>query len=149
MGDTDKRRVLQLSRVTGNGTLVTEPIILVLRDPATGEILAAADGTPEVFMRLRPMDEETRSAIVAKHTHLERDPNAPRGALVEFTDVKAANDEIFDATILSWEGIAGADGRPLVCTRQTKLLLDVGIRGQVMRKAFGSEVAEVLAASFR
>lgn len=148
MANGTTRRVLQLARVNGDGRTVEGCITLVLRDPGTGEELRAADGTPEVFIRVRPVDEDERKAIVASHTKLEKDPSNPRG-LYEFTDVKAANDDILDRAIESWDGIAGADGKPLVCTRQTKLLLDAHIRGQVMKRVFGAEVAEVLAASFR
>ena len=42
-----------------------------------------------------------------------------------------------------------ADDRPLVCNASTKLVLDSYIRAQITKKLFGSEVVEVLAASFR
>jgi hypothetical protein len=136
------RRVLRLNRVNGNGTAVGTDVPFTLRDAATGEPLEG------VVVTLRMLSEDERKAIVASHTRLEKDPAGGRG-LFEFIDLRAANDEIFCKTIVDWTGIAGADDRPLVCTDQTKLLLDVVYRGQIQKKAFGAEVVEVLAASFR
>lgn len=148
MTEAKKRRVLMIGRVNGDGTPVAGAITLVLKDPATNEELRAPDGSPEVFLELRAIDEDQRKSIIAAHTRLEKDPAGGRG-LYEFTDAKAANDDLLDHAIVRWTGLAGANGLPLVCTRQTKLLLDVGIRAQVMKKVFGAEVTEVLADSFR
>lgn len=147
MADT-KRKVLKLHRLTGDGQVNTEPIILVLKDPATGEELKNDDGSPAAFLRLRALDEAARRAIVAKHTRLEKDPNGGRG-LFEFTDITAANEEILDQGIEGWEGIVGADEKPLVCTSVTKAAIDAYIKTQARQKLFGAEVVEVLAASFR
>lgn len=142
MADQKTRRVLRLNRVNSNGSAVDTAIRLTLKDPITNEDLEG------VVVVLDPMTEDERRAIVAAHTNKEKDPSGGRG-LFEFTDVKAANDEIFCKSIASWEGIAGADDRPLVCTDQTKLLLDATIRAQINRKLFGAEAVEVLAESFR
>jgi hypothetical protein len=142
------RKVLRLARVNGNGTEMPETVTLVLKNPVTGDPILNDDGTPAVFVTLKPMTEEQRKAIVGSHTTTEKDPNGGRG-LFEKTDADAANDEILDRSIVSWEGIAGADDRPLVCTPGTKRLLDGYIKAQITKKLFGSEVVEVLAASFR
>jgi hypothetical protein len=148
MSEKKTRRVLQLARVTGDGQPVKGPMILVLRDPATNALLVDEAGTPEVFMSLRSIPEEERKAVIAEFTTLEKDPQGGKG-LFELTDYKAANEELLDRAILSWEGFAGADDRPLVCTRATKLLLEANIRNEVWKKVFGAEVREVLAESFR
>lgn len=141
MADQTTRRVLRLNRVTSNGAAVEPTVPLTLND---------IDGTPldGVTVDLYLMPEDERRAIVAAHTRLEKDPNGGRG-LFEFTDVKAANDEIFCKCVKRWSGIAGADDKPLVCNDATKLLLDATYRAQITRKIFGAEVVEVLAASFR
>jgi hypothetical protein len=136
------RRVLRLNRVKSDGTPASADVPLTLKDPATGDPLEG------VVVYLQMLSEDERKAIVETHTRLEKDPNGGRG-LFEFTDVRAANDEIYCKTITRWEGIVGADDRPLVCTDATKLVLDAAIRAQVMKKAFGAEVVEVVAESFR
>jgi hypothetical protein len=147
MADTT-RRVLRLSRVNGDGKSAPTTLTLVLKDPATGEELVAADGTPEVFLTLEPISEEDRKAIIFEHRRLEKDPAGGK-QLYEFIDLQAANDAIFCRVVKGWSGLAGADDRPLVCTDATKLLLDHTIRGQVNKKIFGTEAVEVLAESFR
>lgn len=142
MAEQKTRRVLRLNRVNGNGSAVDTALRLTLRDPATNEEIEG------VVAVLHPMGEDERRAIVATHTKLEKDPSGGKG-LYEFTDLRAANDEIFCRSIVTWEGIAGADDRPLVCTDATKLLLDASLRAQINRKLFGAEAVEVLAASFR
>lgn len=142
MAQQKTRRVIRLNRVNGNGAPVGTEVPLTLRDPATGDEIEG------VVVTLRMMPEDERRAIVATHTSMEKDPGGGRG-LFEFVDLRAANDEIFCKSIVRWTGIAGADDQPLVCTDQTKLLLDPLHRGQIQKKAFGAEVVEVLAASFR
>jgi hypothetical protein len=143
-----KRKVIRINRVLSNGQKTAGEITLVLADPRTGEELRNDDGSPVATIRLQAMDEDERRAIVAAHTTMEKDPNGGRG-LFEKTDAQAVNDEIYDRTILGWDGIAGADDRPLVCNASTKRALDSYIKSQVTRKLFGAEVVEVLAASFR
>lgn len=142
------RRVIRISRVTGDGEKTPGHLTLILKDPVTANDLLNDDGSPAATMQLRPIDEDERRAVVQEHTRLEKDPNGGRG-LFEYCDAGAANDELLCRAIVSWDGLVGSDDRPLVCTRATKLVLDNYIRGQVTRKLFGSEVVEVLAASFR
>lgn len=148
MTEPKTRRVLRLNRVNGDGRPRTGLIDLVVKDPVTGEELREPDGSPAVVLKLHPMLDDERAAIVKTHTRLERDPGGGRG-LFEFTDQSAVADEIMCKAIDSWDGLVGADDRPLVCTDQTKVLLDAFLRVQVTRKLFGAEAVEVLAESFR
>jgi hypothetical protein len=142
------RTVLRLNRINGDGTPRQTLIDLVVKDPVSGAELREADGTPAVVIHLRPMSDDERSKIVADGTRLEKDPQGGRG-LYELVDQAKVAHEIMRRSIQSWDGLVGSDDRPLVCTDQTKVLLDAFLQAQITRKLFGAEVAEVLAESFR
>lgn len=142
-----KRKALKLNRVLGSGAKTPDTVVLVVKD-YEGQDITNDDGTPAVTITLRPIAEDERRKIVAEFTRLEKDPNGGRG-LFEHTDAQGANDEILRQAIVRWDGIVGYDEQPLVCTDATKLALDAFVRSQITRKLFGSEVVEVLAASFR
>lgn len=145
---SDTRTVLRLNRVRSDGSANRDLIAVVVKDPVTGEEMREADGTPAVVIYLRPMEEEERRAIIAEHTVLEKDPQGGRG-IFERVDTKAVTDEVLRRAIDHWEGIAGSDDRPLICTDQTKILLDPFLQAQITRKLFNAEAVEVLTASFR
>lgn len=148
MTDQKTRRALRLNRVNGDGRPVTGEIVLVVKDPATNEEMREPDGSPAVTIRLRAMDDAERASVVESFKTFEKDPNGGRG-LFEVVDQGKVADEIMRRAITSWDGLVGADDRPLVCTAQTKVLLDAFLRVQVTRKLFGFEAVEVLAESFR
>lgn len=151
MTETDQptRRALRLNYVRSDGRPNTEPLTLIVRDPVTGDAMVnAKTGAPEVFIRLRPMSDEERKAIVESKTESRRDPQSGRG-LFEFTDSTAVTNEVLRRTVTSWEGIIGADDQPLVCTPDTAVLLDSFLKAQITRKLFNAEAVEVSAESFR
>lgn len=148
MAQQGKRLVLRLNRVNGDGTARQGLINLVVKDPVSGVELLDDSGAPAVVIRLRPMSDDERAAIVAEYTHLEKDPQGGRG-LFERVDQTAVQHALLRRAIADWDGFVGSDDRPLVCNDQTKVLLDAFLRAQITRKLFGFEAVEVLAASFR
>lgn len=143
-----RRTALRLNYVRGDGSANPDPIVLVVQHPVTGEELRDPDGTPAVTITLRSISDEERRGIVEMFRTLEKDPAGGRG-LLERVDQQAVTDEILRRGILRWEGLVGSDDQPLVCTDQTKILLDRFLQLQVSRKLFNAEAVEVLAASFR
>lgn len=149
MADKTTRRVLRLNSVTSAGALTSGVITLVLKDPASGEELRDPDtGEPDVVVFLKPVTDQERREVVKQFTTLEKDPNGGR-ALVEVVDQTEVTNEIMRRAIDSWDGIAGSDDRPLVCTAATKALLDGYIKAQISRKLFSAEAVQVAATAFR
>lgn len=147
MADTKKVRALRMNSLRSDGTTNTDDVILVVRDPLTGEPMLHDDGTPAVTITLRPLRDGEHDEIVRRHTTPEKSPTG-RG-FYEKVDSQAISDEILEQTIVSWAGLVGVDDRPLVCTARTKRLLPERVKIQVTRKLFDGEATEVAAESFR
>lgn len=149
MTEKKTRRALRMNNLRSDGRPNTEPIVLVVRDPSTNEpMVDEKTGAPEVTITLQPMSDDERKQIVADRTTPQRDPNGGRG-LYELTDHVEVTNDVLRKAVTSWDGIIGADDRPLVCNQQTVVLIDSSLKAQITRKLFGAEAVEVAAESFR
>lgn len=148
MAEPNTVRVLRMNNVRSDGRTNTELVPLVVRHPVTREEIRNDDGTPAVVIDLQPISDEEHEAILKAHTSLQRAEGGGR-QLFPVVDGAAVTAAILRRGIVAWRGLVGADDRPLVCTDQTKPLLDDAVRNQVLRKLFGGEVVEITAESFR
>lgn len=100
---------------------------VTLVHPQTGAPL------PGVSVVVRMMDDDTYKALERSHRELINDPKA--GRLDFKVDMDAVIKAVLVASVVSWAGVAGADGKPLPCTPQTVVALDAVNRSLVATAA--------------
>jgi len=110
-------------------------------DPETGKPMSA------VLFTLRPIAPEKWREIVRKHTN--RVVNPKSRAMEEVQDSDGAQLEILQFCILGWEGVNGADGKPLPCRDDVKGYLDPELQNEIIQRARRAEAVEAVDASFR
>ena len=102
---------------------------------------------PPVVIHCRMVPPSVRKNAEKQSRGYVKNPST-RGMQLE-TDWEHAVDLQIQYAVISWEGVLGADDKPLVCTDETKVHLPPHIKAQILEAAVTTEAADVTAASFR
>ena len=108
-----------------------------------------ADGAlydPPVTIRCRLVPSAQRKTFERQSVEFVKNP-VTRGMQKE-TNYEAVADLMMQAAVISWEGIDGADGKPLICSEQTKPHLPSHVKVQVLESVSSTEAAAGSPASF-
>lgn len=136
---------LKIRPVRGDGQAADGDLFdVVVRDPATNLPLE------DVSVRCRVVSKARARMLAQQYQERVPDPQT-RTMVWRYKDQSAGADQATDAllaeAIVGWQGIIGADDRPLVCTPATIAALDDRVKAQLVIAIFGAEVVED--ASFR
>ena len=107
-------------------------------DSALEDVADGDDGTSYVVRQIPP---EVSKAMGKRHKQKRNGP---------VQDVDALIDDLVDYAVMSWSGVL-MNGEPVACTREHKLLLDLGRKRALIALAARNRVSrtEVREASFR
>lgn len=133
---------MKLRSVNADGSQNTETEFdLDLVDP---------DGRPyeyPVSVRCRMVPEQVRKDFERKGATWVKNQHT-RG-MVQQVDWQEVTNLTVCWAVLSWEGVFGADDKPLVCTDATKRELPNHAKLQIVERVATTEAARATAASFR
>ena len=98
-----------------------------------------------------PVVVTCRAVSPAEKRKIEKDSwgyvKTPQRGMSREMDGNKAADECLRLAVVSWDGITGADGKPLVCNQDTKIHLPEHVKVQILEAALSTE--DATASSFR